>query len=107
MYISQNILVIHGHWSSDWQVIYWPVQMLVKQRENERQTLKLIQNAEAEKQLQQALNQVSDIGKNLKEIRLCFQTQVSAYKIKLYSSLSNHNCINHNFKFFFKFYISF
>lgn len=51
--------------------------MLVKQRETERQTMTLIQNAETEKQLQQALNQVSDISKTLEEIRLCFQSQVS------------------------------
>lgn len=62
--------------------------MLVKQRETERQTMTLIQNAETEKQLQQALNQVSDISKTLEEIRLCFQSQVSVYKIKLHLSLS-------------------
>ncbi|KAI7814128.1 shootin-1 isoform X2 [Triplophysa rosa] len=51
-------------------------QMLVKQRETERQTLTLVQNAETERQLQHALNQVSGIGKTLEEIRLCFQTQL-------------------------------
>lgn len=48
-------------------------QMLVKQKEIQRQ----IQNAETEKQLQQALSQVTDISKALEEIRLCYQNQVS------------------------------
>lgn len=49
------------------------LQMLVKQKEIQRQ----IQNAETEKQLQQALSQVTDISKALGEIRLCYQSQVS------------------------------
>lgn len=56
-----------------YQVIGQPLQMLVKQRETQRQ----IQNAETEKQLQQALSQVTDISKALEEIRLCYQNQVS------------------------------
>lgn len=47
--------------------------MLVKQQETQRQ----IQNAETEKQLQQALSQVTEISKALEEIRLCYQNQVS------------------------------
>lgn len=54
-------------------MISQPLQMLVKQRETQRQ----IQNAETEKQLQQALSQVTDISKALEEIRLCYQNQVS------------------------------
>lgn len=51
-------------------------EILVKQKETQIQTVTLIQNAETEKQLQEALNQITDIGKVLEEIRLCFQTQV-------------------------------
>lgn len=51
-------------------------EILVKQKETQKQTVTLIQNAETEKQLQEALNQITDIGKVLEEIRLCFQTQV-------------------------------
>ncbi len=47
--------------------------MLVKQQETQRQ----IQNAETEKQLQQALSQVTEISKALEEIRLCYQNQVN------------------------------
>lgn len=65
------------HWSVD-RVIdgvieHHGLQMLVKQKEIQRQ----IQNAETEKQLQQALSQVTDISKALEEIRLCYQSQVS------------------------------
>uniref|UniRef100_A0A673IIF2 Shootin-1-like n=1 Tax=Sinocyclocheilus rhinocerous TaxID=307959 RepID=A0A673IIF2_9TELE len=48
-------------------------QMLVKQQETQRQ----IQNAENEKQLQQALSQVTEICKALEEIRLYYQNQMS------------------------------
>lgn len=61
------------HWSVDRVIEHHGLQMLVKQKEIQRQ----IQNAETEKQLQQALSQVTDISKALEEIRLCYQSQVS------------------------------
>ncbi len=55
------------------QVVGVSLQMLVKQQETQRQ----IQNAETEKQLQQALSQVTEISKALEEIQLCYQNQVN------------------------------
>ncbi|XP_073764152.1 shootin-1 isoform X3 [Danio rerio] len=64
-------------------------QMLVKQRETQRQ----IQNAETEKQLQQTLSQVSDISRALEEIRLCYQTQMSQTAAEDLNSLSDLTAI--------------
>ncbi|KAG7462028.1 hypothetical protein MATL_G00197650 [Megalops atlanticus] len=51
-------------------------QMLVKQRETQRQSMLLIQNADTGPQLQQALEQVAQISSTLEEIRLQHQSQV-------------------------------
>ncbi len=59
--------------------------MLVKQQETQRQ----IQNAETEKQLQQALSQVTEISKALEEIRLCYQNQVNVSGVIQLSCSSN------------------
>lgn len=50
--------------------------MLVKQKESQRQSLILVQNGEADVQLQQALEQVAQLSKALEEIRLHYQQQV-------------------------------
>ncbi|XP_016353771.1 shootin-1-like [Sinocyclocheilus anshuiensis] len=60
-------------------------QMLVKQQETQRQ----IQNAENEKQLQQALSQVTKICKALEEIRLYYQNQMSQTAAQDLNSLSD------------------
>uniref|UniRef100_A0A673NCT8 Shootin-1-like n=1 Tax=Sinocyclocheilus rhinocerous TaxID=307959 RepID=A0A673NCT8_9TELE len=60
-------------------------QMLVKQQEIQRQ----IQNAETEKQLKQALSQVTEISKALEEIRLCYQNQISQTAAQDLNSLSD------------------
>ncbi|XP_016114030.1 shootin-1-like [Sinocyclocheilus grahami] len=60
-------------------------QMLMKQQETQRQ----IQNAENEKQLQQALSQVTEICKALEEIRLYYQNQMSQTAAQDFNSLSD------------------
>ncbi|XP_030635178.1 shootin-1 [Chanos chanos] len=51
-------------------------EMLVKQRETQRQSMILVQSAETGAQLQQALEQISNISKVLEEIQLCHQNQI-------------------------------
>ncbi|KAM9501145.1 shootin-1 [Clarias gariepinus] len=48
-------------------------QVLVKQKESQRQSLALVQNEEVDSQLQQAFEQMAQISKALEEIRLHYQ----------------------------------
>ncbi|KAF5902787.1 ventral anterior homeobox 2, partial [Clarias magur] len=48
-------------------------QVLVKQKESQRQSLALVQNEEVDTQLQQAFEQMAQVSKALEEIRLHYQ----------------------------------